>query len=670
MTPITSTTATPMNATNAAATGSMASTPASANAASTTVGSTADASTAAAAPTAAAPTTAAAWLADGFASHAAQWAIEHGAAPEAVAAAERAARQLSLATGEGHVCMPLAALSGAPAGCTGGSAGRGAVSAELRALLLASGIVGTPAAPYAKPLILDDEDRLYLHRHFDYERRLAHRLSLPGPAAAAPPDPAVRALLQRLYAANTARLRGRPDWQKIATALALERRLTIISGGPGTGKTTAVVNLIACLLAENPKSRIALAAPTGKAAARMLEAIRSHAAQLPPEIGSALPDVAYTVHRLLGATPGGFRHDARHLLALDALIVDEASMLDLALATQLFEALPDEARIVLLGDKDQLSAVEAGAVFAELGADPTLTPECRVRLAAWCELPADAITPPPAAPGPLPDSTVWFREHFRFAADTGIGRLAAEVRAGQAELALETLRASTDSSLVWIEDAAPQPLMATLQHLAAGYDDYLAALCRDAGDIAAVSAAFGRFRILCALRAGPRGVEGVNRIIERHVRQTLEAARPEPLDARSAWYSGRPVMVLRNDPVLQLYNGDIGIALPDAAGRLMVWFAAAASGPRPIAALRLPPHQTAYAMTVHKAQGSEFDAVALLLPAEPHRVASRELLYTALTRARTSVTLIGGAAPLRQAIATPTERHSGLLSRLREASSA
>ena len=264
-------------------------------------------------------------------------------------------------------------------------------------------------------------------------------------------------------------------------------------------------------------------------------------------------------------------------------------------------------------------------------------------------------------------------------------------------------------------------IAATLRRIVDGYAGYVAALQRPNGDAAAIIEAFGRFRVLCALREGPRGVEAINAWVERALRRSLAAsavpsaqAAPAvesedthaieldracrrrraggrirrhaemeaerrasssepgrsiawPLAPGAAWYPGRPVMVLRNDPVMKLFNGDVGIALPDATGRLTVCFADADGRLRRVAPQRLPPHQTAFAMTVHKAQGSEFDAVLVLLPAEPHRVVSRELLYTALTRARRQATVVAGAAVLTQAIESPTARHSGLLARLREA---
>ena len=341
--------------------------------------------------------------------------------------------------------------------------------------------------------------------------------------------------------------------------------------------------------------------------------------------------------------------------------------------------MPPTARIVLLGDKDQLSAVESGAVFAELSADPSLSPACRDDLAALCGLAADQIVPAAAAQASaLPDAVVWFRRNFRFGADSGIGLLAADINAGRADAAIERLRAGADPGVQWLDDSTATPSPAAVAAVHGGYAPYLDAL-RDhlsgQGDeagasVAAVMAAFNRFRVLCAVREGARGVNAVN---ERISRQLCKALGLPGGDARSPGYAGRPVMVLRNDPVLRLYNGDIGIALPDPqqpGGELRVWFPAAegdAGGLRAIAPVRLPAHQTAFAMTVHKSQGSEFDAVLLLLPAERNRVLTRELLYTAVTRARLRISLVGGAAVLAAAIRTPTLRRSGLQSRLREA---
>jgi exodeoxyribonuclease V alpha subunit len=607
-------------------------------------------------------------LAEGFARHASQWASAEGAAAASVAAVGRAATALSLAVSEGHVCLPLCALAAARDDAT---APRLDV-AGWRAALLASGIVGTPAAPGAFPLILDGDDRLYLHRYFDYERRLAARLvqARRVSADAAAMTPALRARLAELFAANAERLDGAADWQQLAAALALRGRLTVISGGPGTGKTTTVVNLLACLVTLDPGCRIALAAPTGKAAARMTDAIRQRAQHLPPALREKMPAGSSTVHRLLGVTRAGFAHDGDHPLAIDALVVDEASMLDLALATQLLEAVPPTARIILLGDKDQLAAVESGAVFAELSLDPSLTAACVQDLSAMTGTPESLISPPaPATPSALQDCAVWFTQTYRFARDSGIGRLADDINSGRAREAAAWLRAGSDPDVGWLNLAPHSPLEPALREMDTGYAAYAQAVAADTTQVLAITEAFGRFRVLCALRDGPRGAVAINAAMTRRMRAALHGPGLDDGPGGSPWFAGRPVLVLSNDDVLRLFNGDIGIALPADDGQLLVHFpdAAAPGGFRAIAPLRLPRHETAFAMTVHKSQGSEFDGVMVVLPEQRSRVLTRELLYTAVTRAKRRVTLVTDASVLEQAIATATERHSGLLQRLAEA---
>lgn len=597
-------------------------------------------------------------LAAGFARRCLRWA-KNPAAPEVL---ERAAYLASFATTEGHVCTDLAELAEdfpqhSPE--------------ALRTILLGSGVVGAAGADRLYPLILDGDGRLYLYRYFGYERRLARALwrLARGHEGLAPPPAAVREQLNALF---PARANG-PDWQKLAAALALLGRLTVISGGPGTGKTTTVVNLLACLIAQNPDCRIALAAPTGKAAARMLDALRERAAHLPEPIRAKLPGAAGTIHRLLGVIPGSghFRHCAENPLAVDVLVVDEASMLDLGLATKLVEAMPASGRLILLGDKDQLAAVEAGAVFAELSADPGLSPPMIERLAELAETdPGGIATAEPVQATPLKDCVVWFSQNYRFRSDSGIGRLAARVNAGEAEAVIAELRAGGEDGVIWREEGLDSarlergavPGAGLIEALLAGYADYLAVMRSGEAAPETAFAAYNRFRILCAVRESPRGVAAVNRLIAREFRRRLGLAG----DERAEWYPGRPVMVLRNDYVLKLFNGDIGIVLPEPSGELRVRFPDADGGFRAIPPARLPEHETAFALTVHKSQGSEFDEVALLLPDRVSPVLTRELIYTGITRARRAVSLIGAAPVLAEAIRRRTRRHSGLIARLAE----
>lgn len=599
-------------------------------------------------------------LAHGLATHVAAWARELGAAGECLPVLRHAVSRLSLSGAEGHVCMPLEEV-----------AGPGSTVARMRTLLLESGVVGT-SDDVARPLILDSDDRLYLRRHYDLERRLA--AALLRRAAASPPtahDEHVVARLATLFPPASARSGAQgPDWQKLAVALALQGSLTVISGGPGTGKTTTVTALLACLLEAQPDLRIVLAAPTGKAAARMLEALRMRAAALPEQVRDRLPHESFTIHRLLGVTPqaGRFRHHPGDPVPLDVLVIDEASMLDLALATRLIEALPPHARLILLGDKDQLAAVEAGAVFAEICADPSLSASCRSRLAGLCGIPASAIAPPaPRRDTPLSDSVVWLVDSYRFSAESGIGRLAAGINAGEGEAVLAWLGEDEDATVAWMQDAGVAPCDAVWQRMEDGYAGYVDAVAQFAGDPAPVFAAFDRFRILCAVRDGVRGVDAVNQRLSRVLRHAM--AHPHDPGGGSAWYPGRPVIVLRNDYLMHLYNGDIGICLPDAQGGLRVFFPDRTQAWRTLAPLRLPSHDTAFAMTVHKSQGSEFDRVLLLLPAQPARVMTRELLYTAVTRAARAVAIAGREAVFVAACETPTRRNSGLIERMFDAAS-
>ncbi|MDR2880672.1 MAG: exodeoxyribonuclease V subunit alpha, partial [Azoarcus sp.] len=383
---------------------------------------------------------------------------------------------------------------------------------------------------------------------------------------------------------------------------------------------------------------------------------------------------AHTLHRLLGATttPGRFRHHAANPLALDLLVVDEASMLDLALAASLLDALPPHARLVLLGDKDQLAAVEAGAVFADLSSGWRFCADEAARLAALTGVPEETLLQGAGNEAALADSVVWLLMSHRFRADSGIGRLAREINAGEGAAALVWLRTQIDPAVFWIEDEnanashdAP-PSAAALTAMEEGYAAYFSALREEgAADepletrVARFFTAFERFRVLVAVREGPRGLAAVNAYLERH-------ARASPgIDAVGPFWAGRPVIVLENDPVTRLFNGDIGLCLPDHDGALSVFFPAPGGGVRAIPPRRLPRHDTAFALTVHKSQGSEFSEILLLLPARPMRVLSRELLYTAVTRAALRVIIAGSAEVFEAGCLVRSVRFSGLNERLR-----
>ncbi|MGH2668488.1 MAG: exodeoxyribonuclease V subunit alpha, partial [bacterium] len=484
-----------------------------------------------------------------------------------------------------------------------------------------------------RPLVLVGGTRLYLYRYFDYERRLAARLAeMNRPAALPCPEPVAAALLSRLFPQEGG---VRPDRQKIAAATALLRRLCIISGGPGTGKTTTVVKVLALLLGLHPVLRVALAAPTGKAAARLQGSLRAQLAELPvaAEVKARLPAEAHTVHRLLGHRPGrvSFRHDREHPLPYDLVVVDEASMLDLALATKLVEALPDEGRLILLGDKDQLSAVEIGTVFANLCVTRGIGAEMRESVEAL----TDETLPETGVGAGLSDAVVWLEQGHRYAQGGAIGALVERVREGDADAVLAFLAGRSGGEggpeVLW-RDTVPgaEPLAATLIE---GYAEYLDAV-QSGAPPEVVLAAFERRRVLCAVREGEQGTARLNALLAERFRARLGGP-----PSGASWYPGRPVLITANDYTVRVFNGDVGVALPGAGGSFLVHFPHLGGGTRPLAPSRLPEHETAFAMTVHKAQGSEFERVEVVLPSRDSRVLTRELLYTALTRARSSVRL-------------------------------
>ncbi|MEO4048026.1 exodeoxyribonuclease V subunit alpha [Pseudomonas sp. CAU 1711] len=554
----------------------------------------------------------------------------------------------SEALAAGDVCLPLARLAGRRPWPEFDFALP--PLAELRRLLSGSALVGAPGV--FAPLILEEE-RLYLARYQAYEQRLGERLLA---MAAEHPEVDERQLgesLTRLFAFNSSSQAGQqPDWQRLAAAQAVRRRLAVISGGPGTGKTTTVVRLLAALLEQPGGERLAigLAAPTGKAAARMAEALRHAKASLPlaDELKALLPEEARTLHRLLGSRGDSpaVRHDAARPLALDVLVVDEASMVDLALMAKLVDALPPQARLILLGDKDQLAAVEAGAVFAELcegrGFDAAAAAELR-------RITGQSV-PVQAPRSALGDAVVLLTHSHRFAGDSGIGELARRINGGDAAGTLNLLRENR-ADLAWQAEPTQAALLARLEQ---GYLPYLQAARR--GDAGEAFVAFNAFRALTAQREGPWGVAGLNEALEVRIKRRYS------LPERERWYPGRAVMVRQNDYALGLFNGDIGICLASEHG-LRVYFEGE-QGFRAFAPARLPSHDSAFAMTVHKSQGSEFAEVLLALPESPSPLLTRALFYTGITRAKHKVEIWGLPARLSEAVNTKAERAAGLAQRL------
>ncbi|EMD6372766.1 exodeoxyribonuclease V subunit alpha [Morganella morganii] len=571
---------------------------------------------------------------------------------------------LSAQTGGGHVCLPLSRII--PAAEQGGRHAEIMQSVwqalnepglpEIKAALSASDAVSDGSLP--SPVVLSEEN-LYLHRMWQYECRVAEFFSRPQRVSADAEK--LRPVLDALFGTEEPE-----DWQKIAAAVAVSSRTAVISGGPGTGKTTTVARILAALVQSAAEPLlIELAAPTGKAAARLTESLGEAIAQL--DLTDAqramMPEQTKTLHRLLGAQPDSrrLRHHQKNPLMSDVLIVDEASMVDLPMMAALIDALPENAMLILLGDKDQLASVEAGAVLGDICrfAESGYTPQRRQALEAMtgCVLPDKS----PAHPVNVQDHLCLLRKSFRFDAGSGIGQLATAVNNGDVRETMAVLGGQRpDVRYVPLEDedGYAQVLTDTMK----AYLPFLS-LVKQHADPAAVLDAFSQFRLLCALREGPFGVEGLNERIERLLHQQGHIRRP--LIHRHRAYHGKPVMISRNDSPLGLFNGDIGIMLTDENHELRVYFRLPDGTIRSIRPSRLPAHETAYVMTVHKSQGSEFAHTALVLPVQPSPLVSRELLYTALTRAKQFLTIYSREECVKRAVKTPTQRYSGLSGRLR-----
>ncbi|WDH36139.1 exodeoxyribonuclease V subunit alpha [Pseudomonas chlororaphis] len=545
-----------------------------------------------------------------------------------------------------------------------------------------------------RPLVLSGK-RLYLRRYWAYERRidnaLRQRLAVQEET---PADLAER--LGGLFGA--AKAAGPVDWQKLACALATRGAFSIITGGPGTGKTTTVVRLLALLQAPAVEAgkplRIRLAAPTGKAAARLTESISLQVRSLSVDdsVREKIPSDVTTVHRLLGSRPGTrhFRHHAGNRLPLDVLVVDEASMIDLEMMANLLDALPVHARLVLLGDKDQLASVEAGAVLGDLCRDAEAgwySPQTRSWLEAVSgeQLADSGLQEDSAGVHPLAQQVVMLRHSRRFGEGSGIGQLARWVNQQQAEEARRLLAARSHADLYGLSLKGEQDR--TLERLLLeghgdgpqGYRHYLSLLRgqRPPADTALedprwtawardVLLAFDQFQLLCAVRKGPWGVEGLNQRI------TAALFKARLIESDQQWYEGRPVLMTRNDYGLGLMNGDIGIALklPEHEGTqdgrqvLRVAFPRndGQGGVRFVLPSRLNDVETVYAMTVHKSQGSEFAHTALILPEALNPVLTKELIYTGITRAKDWFSLIEPRAGVfEEAVRRKVKRLSGLM---------
>jgi exodeoxyribonuclease V alpha subunit len=464
------------------------------------------------------------------------------------------------------------------------------------------------------PLVLE-QNRLYLQRYWSYEDRLTQQIKAVANHHHSVDN--LDALLDVYFGKQT----EETDWQCEAARMTVQHSLSIITGGPGTGKTTTVVKILAVLqeLAAEQPLLMALAAPTGKAAMRLRESISSNKTDLPcsDTIKELIPKNVTTLHRLLGAKPASpyFKHDANHPLIYDLVVVDEASMVDLALMSKLLDALKPSARLILLGDKDQLASVESGAVLADLTQA-------------------------------LPTHTAELKTSHRF--DDNIKQLALAVNQQHDEAAWQFLNANNDNTTLLKGDL--------IAYIVAQQAAYLKLIKQDA-NFTEIYCAFNRFQVLCSNKEGKNSVADIN------VRVEQKLVQQGRIQVSGLWYIGRPVLITQNNLTLQLYNGDIGLCLSDNSqdGRLMVFFQRPDGSVKSYLPSRIAQCETVFAMTIHKSQGSEFEEVLIVLPELINPVLTKELLYTAITRAKKTVKLVADKAVFTATIQQKVTRVTGLV---------
>ena len=560
------------------------------------------------------------------------------AKPETATAVRAAAQAAVHALAEGHACAQLTQLCaedptlGTPA--------------ALRVQLRQSGVVGTGIAGEAVlPLVLDADDRLYLKRFHRAEQQLGEALRA---RLAAPPLPVSAAAITALQALPQQRGKDGIDWQLVAITAALRAPFTVITGGPGTGKTSTTANLLAVLRHTAPDLRVALAAPTGKASSRLSASIAANASFA--QWKDALP-AATTLHRLLRYEPtqDRFHHGPERPLPYDLVVVDEASMIDLELMTALLQALRPDARLLLLGDRDQLASVGSGQVLADLCAAAEPRRGVGRALAAFCEEHLGIQLPVQQPDRPMANCVIALRESRRFQQDSAIGAFASAVAARELEQACAVLEQGSGNLRRIGSGEFDAAVESIWEGLTAGMK---------ASSPEAALAALDHARILCATRQGLHSVAAANAAVEAKLRR-------QGHDLRSPYYRGRPVLITQNDYAQGLFNGDLGVLWSLPGQPLQAWFRGGKEGPVSVLPQRLPMHETAWAMTVHKCQGSEFDRILLWLPDRDSPLLNAPLVYTAVTRARKEATIAASPDVVARALETEPDRATGLVSLLR-----
>jgi len=571
-----------------------------------------------------------------------------------------AAALISRQLRDGHACVYLPEFAGRVLRA-GDDQNDGVQLPELSVWLQSlenADCVGSPGD--FKPIILDNVHRLYFQRYWQYEQDIAQFIlrRLPVDQNPGTSPPIIREKLQFYFPEMSY---GHISWSGIAAATALMRKFLVITGSPGTGKTTTITKIMAFLLdVKKSKLRIALCAPTGKAAARLEESVKKTKEILncPADIKNQIPDEAMTIHRLLGSIRHSpyFRFNEKNHLPYDLVVVDEASMVDLPLMAKLMTALSPNAQLILLGDKDQLASVETGAVLGSICFPDPLNVFSETfgrQLTGIC---GEKTKTSDLAPG-VQDCIIELKHNYRFPEESGIGLLSRAIKGGDAERILELIDAGKLSDIHFTEMIRPEDTQQLLSaRVLESYREYLHAVISVPLCVENVFDRFESFRVLCALRVGIWGSQRMNIIIERLLSESGLINLTVP------YYEGRPVMIVQNDYRLQLFNGDVGIVLRDPTdqNKLKVFFRDQRQGLRSITPERLPQHETVWAMTVHKSQGSEFDKVVLILSDSDVPVLTRELLYTGITRARFYADIWTTRDALSKTIQKQVIRQSGL----------
>ncbi len=573
-----------------------------------------------------------------------------------------AAKLVSIQCGEGHICVDLASVAGmqVPSDWQAWSGldffpGLNVWKEKLEK----SNVVGPPDSFF--PLILNNENKLYLQRFYSYEKTVADFLHKKNHMISGTSEvTSLQQSLRRFFDPKSDEL----DWQQIAAVAAFCNSFCVISGGPGTGKTTTVAKIIA-LLADHKKNnlfRVALAAPTGKAAAKLLDSIRTLKVKACAEIlqRNEVKITSGTLHRFLGIQPRSDAIGKRNtsLLPFDLIIVDEASMVDLPLMARLVSVIGDQTRLILLGDREQLASVEPGSVFGDLCPQFVLNEFSDGFRALVCGITGFTLPLNDKSPRKqiVADFVVQLKKNYRFSHESSIQQVIQAMRCGDAEAALAVFDDQNCKEMRRYDLPGANHVVELVSKLV---DQNIIAPITEQS-VAFTSAVLEKSCVLCALRHGPYGVEEINRLAQNQLVKKKKVLGGE------MFFPGLPVMITSNDYSLGLFNGDVGVVVEDslAPEGVSVVFPGENEKARLFALPLLPPFEPVFAMTVHKSQGMEFDHVCLILPDRSSPVLTRELIYTAISRARKTVEVWGSREIFAEAVHNKVKRDSGLGSTL------